>query len=136
MALSKIAKRRLTTLIRFMSSLPRSANRHFDMESWFSHSGDHEIKGAITQRIMRDCGTTACALGWACTIPSFRKAGLHLEVGFRAPMYGGVIGLSSATRFFEITGLQSLDLFDGTIEDKTPKQWAKRARGLLKQWAQ
>lgn len=35
---------------------------------------------SITQRIVDECGTTCCALGYAGTMPEFRKRGLRLEV--------------------------------------------------------
>ena len=38
------------------------------------------------------CGTSACSLGWASTIPSFRKLGLRL---FKSPSGYGFVGLKS-----------------------------------------
>src|SRR5688572_29906761 len=81
MALSKLAVRRLTKLADYMEKLPKSAAKHFDMGAWFSHRGDHDH--AIGRWVERDtlnyCGTTACALGWAATVPAFRRAGLVVE---------------------------------------------------------
>lgn len=60
-------KRRLLKLADFLSTLPR---RRFDFRTWVGESwkGKKDLS----------CGTTACALGWATTIPSLRRAGLRL----------------------------------------------------------
>lgn len=65
MALSRKAVRRLTTLIKFMEALPRSAAKHFDMTTWLSHYGtdDHGFETFIRPGDPQTCGTTACALG-------------------------------------------------------------------------
>lgn len=59
------------------------------------------------------CGTTACALGWATTIPSFRRAGLHLSSkgalrckGMREPIWKDL-----AARFFSIQPQEARELF-------------------------
>lgn len=41
---------------------------------------DNLAPSTITEKIVSECGTTCCALGWAGTIPEFRKRGLRLEV--------------------------------------------------------
>ena len=65
MKLRKKAKQRLGTLIRFMRRLPKDANKHFDMASWFSYDGNHELKAKeVTREVLTYCGTSACALGW------------------------------------------------------------------------
>lgn len=63
-----IYKRRLLSLAKFLEKLPRE---RFDYESWVGD--DWKGKEDLS------CGTTACALGWATTIPSLRKAGLRLK---------------------------------------------------------
>jgi hypothetical protein len=146
MALSKKAKQRLTKLIKFMSSLPRSANKHFDMNNWADHSKgsgfpEHGIRpGAIVPtNAVTLCGTTACALGWACSVPSFHKAGLRLRVApslpNRAyPVFGRSHTEMAASRFFDIHHQQAEALFY-MYDAKTPKAWAKGARKLVAQWS-
>jgi hypothetical protein len=56
---------RLRLLIEKLESLPRKA---FDFSMWASGKLQSEPQ----------CGTTACAGGWATTIPVFRRAGLFL----------------------------------------------------------
>lgn len=146
MALSRKAKQRIGRLVDFMSSLPRSANGHFDMSQWAQHLdgdgfaehgfGKNEVLPAEAPSL---CGTTACALGWACSVPSFRRAGLRLKVspivGTRGvPEYAGRTGSDAAMVFFDITETQAEGLFYAwTI--KTPKKWARHARELVKQWS-
>lgn len=61
-------------------------------------------------KALNECGTTACACGWACTIPSFRKAGLKLEKGFLK--YKGAFNFTAASEFFGITLIEAEYLFD------------------------
>lgn len=64
-----VSRNRLLTLASFLEALP---NRRFDFsvlvdgETW---KGKEDLS----------CGTTACAMGWAPTIPAFRKAGLSMK---------------------------------------------------------
>jgi len=60
-------KNRLLKLADFLSTLPRN---RFDFSNWVGK--DWGGKPDLS------CGTTACALGWATTIPSLRRAGLRL----------------------------------------------------------
>lgn len=133
MALSRKGKMRLNTLIAFMEKLPKSANKHFYMGFWFNHGGDHDHKfgNVVTKESLRHCGTTACALGWAATIPSFRKAGLYVETVVR-----GEKPFDRAKDFFDINYAQTAELFSPLHEaPKTPKQWAKQARALVREWS-
>lgn len=63
-----IYKRRLLKLADFLSEFPPT---RFSYESWVGE--EWEGKPDLS------CGTTACAFGWATTIPSFRKLGLQLK---------------------------------------------------------
>src|SRR5688572_7294928 len=58
---------RLLRLAELLEALPR---KRFNFTSWV---GD-DWRGASDL----SCGTTACALGWATTIPSLRRAGLRM----------------------------------------------------------
>jgi hypothetical protein len=62
----KIHARRLLKLADFLRTVPQ---REFDMGEW--HKGSES--GSV-------CKTVACAAGWACSIPSFRRAGLRLNI--------------------------------------------------------
>ena len=66
---AKVSRDRLLKLAALLAEIP---TRRFNYDTWV---GDG-FKGAQDL----SCGTTACALGWACTVPAFRKLGLELEV--------------------------------------------------------
>ncbi len=141
MGLSKKAKTRVTKLIEFMESLPPSANKHFDMKKLFAHKGKghaHHIPiDNIPVEAVMTCGTTACALGWACTMPYFKRLGLTVSrMGDAADSEWGV----DQPEIFDLywAGGEDVDawdeLFGSHNNDKTPKSWAKRARKLLAKW--
>jgi len=81
---------RLVKLAQHLATIPE---QYFDLSSWAEGEIDDQsyLKQAglkeqdeqtcsAQQLIDVNCGTTACALGWAATIPAFRKAGLKLVV--------------------------------------------------------
>lgn len=55
------------------------------------------------------CGTTACAIGWATSLPMFRALGFKMKDG--APVYGAATGWTAVTEFFDITMSQAHCLF-------------------------
>ncbi len=138
MALSKKSKARIMKLVEFMNALPKSANDHFYMGHWFIHKGHHSLGEYVDAETLKDCGTTACALGWACTIPSFKRAGLKMPV-FNQP-HSAMIEMGS--KFFGLEVDQTHALFGfgtvgeevGTAHAATPKKWARLACKLVKQW--
>lgn len=129
--------KRLMKLIDFMEKFPRSKRKQFHMQSWFKHSGDnhkHVVGRFITKAALDHCGTTACALGWAAVVPSLQKAGLRVPA-----MRSGPEPIEIAKRFFEIHDEQAYALFNpgrfsAASTPNTPKQWARMARRLLKEW--
>lgn len=139
---SKLAVRRLEKLAAYMDSLPEGANEHFYMGAWYRHDGDpaHAPKPgtAVQENHLMDCGTTACALGWATTIPEFQNAGLRMNAYVSTD--GGVMGMpvfrnheefDAAEKFFRIDGHDSAVLFACTSV-RTPKQWARHCRAYIK----
>lgn len=66
--MKKVHAQRLLKLAKFLDELPEE---RFDLATWVGRSwkGKQDLS----------CGTTACALGWACTIPEFRKLGARLR---------------------------------------------------------
>jgi hypothetical protein len=66
-------RRRLEKLAEFLQTLPP---KKFTIGQWMNL--DHTPKEAFIEIDANYCGTAGCALGWATTIPSFRKAGLRL----------------------------------------------------------
>ena len=120
-------KKRLRRLSAFLKTI---RPRDFDMETW-RFGPDPEPK---------TCGTTGCALGWACTIPEFKEAGLKMYGG--CPRYADGAGIHTdgyhaGAEFFGLTLAQSYHLFDpSAYEDEgaftTPADVAKRIDSMLK----
>ncbi|AKV03166.1 hypothetical protein AKJ09_09829 [Labilithrix luteola] len=75
--MEEIHKARLLRLADFLDTIPEKS---FDFACWVS--GEFGDDGALS------CGTTACAFGWATTMPEFRALGLRLlkdGVGIASP---------------------------------------------------
>ena len=101
------------------------------------------VKGCSAQQLVDvNCGTTACALGWAATIPAFRKAGLSLDIivfanedqddyeddysstpssqtssiygdiEYKLPDGNSYVNFEAGLEFFGLTGSESYYLFD------------------------
>lgn len=137
--ISKTGFRRLYKLCDFMASLPKSANKHFHMRDFFEHKGadhQHSLPNEPTKQDLHACGTTACALGWAVTVPAFRRAGLYVSANESFIHEGKWYSVEGSCEAFGLPeGDHEWDkLFGSENKDKTPKAWAKRVRKLLKKW--
>jgi len=145
MSLSKLAVRRLTKLADYMDALPPEARRHFDMTHWLGHGRKHTLEqhGFKSGQPIRSaesllsCGTSACAAGWASTIPSFRRLGFRIEVDLDdpfggKPVYCGLEENQALSRFFDIQRESVNELFGYDVKAHTPKQWAKHCRRFLR----
>ena len=130
----KLNVRRVKALIKFMRSLPKSAEKKFNMAWWFVHNDyehSHKVGKFITKETLEHCGTTACALGWAATIPSLRKAGLRVEALSHSDK-----PMKRARRVFGLDEAQAEALFAPDFDvPTTPKAWARRADNLLRKWS-
>lgn len=117
---------RLLTLAKFLDE--RVPATRFNLVCWVRDQGFKQ----------RECGTAACACGWATTIREFRKDGLSLMHNEPAlKLKGGMIldGWEAITTFFEITHTQAERLFSYTAYDafaSGPRDVAKRIRGFVK----
>lgn len=128
-------KKRLLKLADFLDTVPR---KKFDLTHWVGQS--------YVGKLSLSCGTTACALGWATTIPAFRKLGLR--------MVGRVVGMKSgypsspdaAKEIFDLgaTGFNRLftptsanypeDNVRGQLDpNATPKQVARNIRKYVEE---
>lgn len=127
--------RRLLKLAEFLETkVPR---KQFSMHKWVSHHGE---SGIPLNEDVGDCGTAACAMGWATAIPSFQRAGLHLARGGKeygrhhmkmTPLYQRQRGMNAAAKFMAIDFDDATALFDPEFNDGTPKQVAKRIRQFV-----
>lgn len=134
--------RRLLKLAAFLEKLPPE---RFDIRGWVGD--DWKGKPDLS------CGTTACGLGWATTIPMLRKAGLRMK---RDRLGGGHVGLArrhgsdhadASEVVFGLDSAETLLLFIPTSEFEivpvrygrrrlaataTPKQLARHIRAFVK----
>ena len=62
---------RLQTLAAFLRTV---SQEHFDLRSWRSSVGCEYASDEDLTTLQ--CGTTACAVGWACSMPEFQAQGL------------------------------------------------------------
>lgn len=139
-----VYKKRLLKLAAFLEALPRKS---FDYTHWAGVG----FKGKLTT----SCGTTACALGWAAAIPSFRRLGLRLTdpdpYGWRTvqDIRSGARHFNAAIDVFCLTmpeaeylftpdepnyGYFSFDssgLEDAPGDSATPRQVAKHIRAFV-----
>ena len=137
---------RLLLVAEKLESLPKE-------RFYFNHWVGDDWKGATDL----SCGTTACALGWATTIPKLRELGLHLEHLKYINMAGGYnaitlrtrTGLGAAMELFNIMEDEAESMFipgdefddplsicgrniDRLSPDATAKQVARRIRAFVK----
>lgn len=79
------------------------------------------------------CGTTACAIGWCPSIPSFAAAGWRLIQGL--PFFEGRCGYGSAMAFFGMSLADAKQLFSTTSNPKdiTARAVATNIRSYLEQ---
>lgn len=118
---------RLKTLARFLNT--RVSDKEFDIRYWISKS---------------DCGTTCCALGWACCIPDFQESGLTLYKvrNYDTPIPCYNVGeekhesFKAAEEFFGLTNKECFYIFDSAQykndENVSPKTVSRRIYKLIK----
>jgi hypothetical protein len=122
-------KRRLLKLADFLHDLPRS--KRFSMATFAGSVKDGRP----------ECGTDACAAGYAACIPSFRRAGYAL-VRRRGneiePKFKRSFGFDAIRRFFDLNERESFELFGwfnpttGMWNPNSPTKTAQRIRRLVK----
>jgi hypothetical protein len=84
---------RLQQMVTMLRGLPEEKRENFNLTDW-------------------NCGTTACAVGWACLDPVFIEQGLTFDSLRIAPEFMGNDGWYAVKTFFDITFDQSRKLFD------------------------
>lgn len=125
-------KRRLLVLAEKLSTVP---NNQFDITHWM----DHTLHQALQEGREPPCGTSACAAGWAATIPAFREAGFTARCG--GPVLrkntgpGTLYGDAALMKFFGLTQNQVDSVFyqEGYSETYlvTPKRVAAKIRRMV-----
>ena len=120
---NRIAINRLTKLKNRLNDVDYD---DFNMEHW----AEYIVNGKPA------CGTSACALGWATTVPSLRRAGMRLMLrksmnGFqKSKIFVGIKGkhytrlipnkesLKTAQEIFRIDERQAIHIFLESLNDK------------------
>lgn len=116
---TNVGKNRLLKLADFLETVDKN---RFDLSLW------RELRFSPSK-----CGTVACAVGWATTIPSFKKAGFTFESN--APKYKTYDSWEAVTKFFSLDNLDAFylfSIFDYNDENPTPKMVTKRIRSFVK----
>jgi hypothetical protein len=120
-------KERLTILANFLDTVPV---RKFNLESWrdsdspFSNRSDEALLDPA-------CGTTGCAIGYACAIPELKAEGLSWQ---NTPQYKNYSGWIAVQKFFDISDEVSTALFTQFKyhpAQRGPKRVAERIRTYL-----
>ena len=80
-----------------------------DLEVW--RWGD-DVGGQVTDRLLEgDCGTEACAVGWACSMPGLIEQGLKYDLASSGPKYGQLGHWDAVQAFFGLTEAEANALF-------------------------
>lgn len=115
-------------------------DQHFDINSWFYASNFYEKTGnqVIEEITNYRCGTSACAVGWACLDPWFNERGLKSidKCGQPCPFVENTshdLPLFMLADFFDISHYDVADLFLMNRYLKSPKPYevARRIRNLV-----
>lgn len=134
------ALEQLARVLRKVTARKKKPGERFDMNVFYSHdlSAHPDIANMSLSKFKRtpvhemfpaNCGTVACAAGWAALDPWFTERGLVLRTDTRArlfshdevsatPAYKRSIGFNALRRFFNIDAKTSDYLF---AEERTGK---------------
>ncbi|SRR5258706_6072013 len=117
----------LKSLSKALKEVPEENYNNFYMRSWMV--GKHKLKKRTLS-----CGTTACAIGLASTLPDWKKAGLTMTIGRIDsgntdwyPVFKGYYNDSDWFGGPKFLGIKESDfnyIFGGFYE-RTPKEEAK-----------
>lgn len=83
------------------SILPGLPEAQFNLENW-NNSGSR-FNGWYAKRPDTDCGSSACAVGWATYYPEFIEQGLKRTAFAGAPAFMGEEAWDAVTAFFGLT---------------------------------
>ena len=93
----------------------------FDLGSW----RDSPYSSSITDSVLiHECRSTACAVGWACSLPEFQELGLKFEIHHPIYMdqYGvQIYGWDAVESFFDLEPLEAQHLFSDLTYLRMPK---------------
>lgn len=118
--MSAVGRRRLLVLADFLERGDLREGK-FAMSHW-------SVNNKLGVPKLGDCGTAACALGWATMIPSFRRAGLHLGRYGEPVITDGEHPLDAAETLFGINQYEADSLF---IPDDADRLKGARGRKIV-----
>lgn len=125
-----VGNRRLLKLAAFLRTVPRERFNYAEFVGW-DWQGAQDLS----------CGTKGCALGWAATMPEFRRLGLHLAKGTGSPTITGRDNpWLAAEKLFGIERYEAYELFSPSydfVKDidenyATPKYVARKLEQFVK----
>lgn len=113
----KQGNKRLSILADYLSNLP--PENPFEMSYWAR---------SITPEGQVECGSPACAVGYASCVPEFKALGFHLELRMAdemsgVPCFDTWVGFEAVEVFFSLTNGQAGYLFTaGSYMNISPAQ--------------
>ena len=129
----KIFRKRLFILARKLrTGVPR---KRFRMKKFFIGN----FFGRPDEARHTECSSCACAVGWACTIPSFQRDGLEVDTygvssGWisQIPIYQGERAIAASVAFFGLHNDREFEYLFGPHWPNSPVQAAQRIERFLK----
>lgn len=129
------AKERLEQVIRVLEEIEVKVNDddpsvNFDMSHWCEFYTFASANGK-----QHDCGTSACAIGWAAQDEWFNNRGLRLDDDIPQYYTGSPHGSiwRELSNFFRISQDHVTDLFTGDIHDK-PRDVSARIEHYIEEY--
>ena len=120
-------RERLRTLYQMMAGIPAE---FVNLGSWRRSAGGMRI---VPDKVLlrHECGTAACAMGWATAYPEFIAMGLHKDIDGE-PIFNGLRHYDAAASFFGIDDTQSYRLFSPNYGMRDDKEvFLGRLRNLM-----
>lgn len=96
-------QQRLRTLYAVLNGLPESK---VNVSTWRVANGRNDVSDDL---LLHSCGTTGCAVGWACAYPPFQAEGLEFMSGM--PYFKGRNAWDAVIEFFEINISEAMFMF-------------------------
>ncbi len=138
---------RLNVLAEFLMNEVKPSK--FNMNNWaelpdgsLTEKSSHKDVVKIMEETSNLCGTAACALGWAGTIPAFNRAGLKMVpiksncgsdsayVTYSSAS-GNIQGFQAAEQFFKLTEEEAESIFDPSSYDDNSWTYNKITRSKV-----
>lgn len=120
-------KERREHLAAFLDTLP---DDYLCLDGWYRH-GKQQVPVIVSDVVLPpECGTAACAVGWACCLPAFNAEGLVRDID--SPKFGDLLGWPAVRRFFGLYREEAYYLFKTSayVCSPSPQTVAQRIRSI------